>query len=123
MADFARPRQFATAQQGRQGKGHHLAERMLVIAAAKIAQGQPIGRQRRHVAQDAFDGLDLLEHRAQDAAVIDVDGEAGEADETRVRQGISPVFSFTLPPNPYWLPCASSALIRGQTVVLQKSMS
>jgi hypothetical protein len=44
--------QLAAAKHGRQGEGRHLAQRRLVVARAEFTQGQPLGRQWRHVAQD-----------------------------------------------------------------------
>ena len=51
-ARLADARQFAAAQHRRQGEGRHFTERGLVVARAKFAERQPLGRQGRHVAQD-----------------------------------------------------------------------
>ena len=47
------------AQAGWQGRDHHFAERRLVVGGAELAQAEPVRRQRRQVAQNAFNRFEL----------------------------------------------------------------
>ena len=48
------------AQSGRQRRQHHLAQRGMVVVGAELGQAKPVGGQRRQLAQDAVECLELL---------------------------------------------------------------